>query len=144
VRQGHRPGRFPSRVFAINAAWLELALTAADLIAWTQTTLLSGDLAKYEPKTLRYRLLHVAARITRGGNANSSSASPNTGPGAPSWPPRSPASTPCRNHCQPDQPHAKHPPGTRSNRHISKPADPSRPNPKTPASNPGTPRSTIY
>jgi hypothetical protein len=59
-------GRFPSRVFAINAAWLELALTAADLIAWTQTTVLSGDLAKCEPKTLRYRLLHVAARITRG------------------------------------------------------------------------------
>jgi hypothetical protein len=59
-------GRFPSRLFAINAVWLELALTAADLIAWTQTTLLDGDLAKAEPKTLRYRLLHVAARITRG------------------------------------------------------------------------------
>ncbi len=30
-------GRFPSRIFAINAAWLELALTGIDLIAWTQT-----------------------------------------------------------------------------------------------------------
>jgi Transposase DDE domain group 1 len=60
-------GRFPSRQFNVNAAWLELALTAADLIAWTQTTLLHGELAKAEPKTLRYRLLHVAARITRGG-----------------------------------------------------------------------------
>jgi uncharacterized protein YifE (UPF0438 family) len=40
-------------------------LTAADLIAWTQTTLLEGDLASAEPATLRYRL-HVAARITRG------------------------------------------------------------------------------
>jgi hypothetical protein len=59
-------GRFPSRLFQINAAWLELALTAADLIAWAQTTLLTGDLARCEPKTLRYRLLHVAARITRG------------------------------------------------------------------------------
>jgi hypothetical protein len=59
-------GRFPSRVFAINAVWLELALTAADLIAWTQTTLLDGELTKAEPKTLRYRLLHVAARISRG------------------------------------------------------------------------------
>jgi hypothetical protein len=59
-------GRFPSRPFAINAAWLELALTAADLIAWTQTTLLAGHLARCEPKTLRSRLLHVAARITRG------------------------------------------------------------------------------
>ena len=59
-------GRFPSRQFAINAVWLELALAAADLIAWTQTTLLDGDLAKAEPKALRYRLLHVAARLTRG------------------------------------------------------------------------------
>jgi hypothetical protein len=59
-------GRFPSRIFAINAAWLELALAATDLIAWTQTTLLNGELSKAEPKALRYRLLHVAARITRG------------------------------------------------------------------------------
>ncbi|MDM4718467.1 IS1380 family transposase [Micromonospora sp. WMMA1363] len=58
-------GRFPSRVFAINAAWLELALCAIDLLAWTQHLLLDGDLATAEPKTLRYRLLHVAARITR-------------------------------------------------------------------------------
>jgi hypothetical protein len=58
--------RLPSRQFAINTAWVELALTAADLLAWTQTTLLEGDLAVAEPATLRYRLLHVAARITRG------------------------------------------------------------------------------
>jgi len=59
-------GRFPSRHAAINAVWLQLALTACDLIAWAQTTLLEGDLAACEPKTLRYRLLHVAARITHG------------------------------------------------------------------------------
>ena len=61
-------GRFPSRSMHINAVWLELALTAADLLAFTQTLLLSTepDLAKAEPKTLRYRLLHTAARITRG------------------------------------------------------------------------------
>jgi DDE family transposase len=58
-------GRFPSRVFAINAAWLQLALTGIDLLAWTQMLLLDGDLAAAEPKKLRYRLLHVAARITR-------------------------------------------------------------------------------
>jgi hypothetical protein len=52
-------------VFAINAAWLELALTGIDLIAFTQTLLLDGELAKAEPKKLRYRLLHVAARIAR-------------------------------------------------------------------------------
>jgi hypothetical protein len=58
-------GRFPSRVFAINQAWLQLALTGIDLLAWTQALLLDGDLATAEPKKLRYRLLHVAARITR-------------------------------------------------------------------------------
>jgi hypothetical protein len=58
--------RFPSRQFNLNAVWLELALLACDLIAWTQTILLDGELAKAEPKALRYRLLHVAARITRG------------------------------------------------------------------------------
>jgi Transposase DDE domain group 1 len=41
-------------------------MLAVDLIAWTQHLLLRGRLAKAEPKTLRYRLLHVAARITRG------------------------------------------------------------------------------
>jgi hypothetical protein len=60
-------GRFPSREFAINAVWLQLALTGADLIAWTQTILLTGELAKAEPKLLRYRLLHTAARIIRRG-----------------------------------------------------------------------------
>jgi len=59
-------GRFPSRTLAINAVWLELALTAIDLLAWTQTMLVTGELARCEPKALRYRLLHLAARLTRG------------------------------------------------------------------------------
>jgi hypothetical protein len=46
-----------------NAIWLELVLTAQDLTCWTQALLLAGPLAVAEPKTLRYRLLHVAARI---------------------------------------------------------------------------------
>jgi hypothetical protein len=41
-------------------------MLAVDLIAWTQHLLLHGHLARAEPKTLRYRLLHVAARLTRG------------------------------------------------------------------------------
>jgi hypothetical protein len=59
-------GRLPSRVFAINQVWLELALTAADLLAWTETILLTDapELARAEWKTIRYRLLHTAARIT--------------------------------------------------------------------------------
>lgn len=36
---------------------------AHDLIRWTQTLLLEGELAKAEPRRLRYRLLHVAARL---------------------------------------------------------------------------------
>ena len=46
-----------------NAVWLELVLAAQDLTCWTQALLLNGPLAVAEPKTLRYRLLHVAARI---------------------------------------------------------------------------------
>jgi hypothetical protein len=58
----------PWKLFAINAAWLACALMAIDLVAWTRTILLHDDpaLAKAEPKTRRYRLLHVAARLTRG------------------------------------------------------------------------------
>lgn len=56
-------GRFPSRQFNVNQAWLELALTGLDLIAWTQMLLIDGELATAEPKKLRYRLLHTAARI---------------------------------------------------------------------------------
>ena len=48
-----------------NSVWLELVLAAQDLTVWTQALLLDGDLAVAEPKTLRYRLLHVAARIVR-------------------------------------------------------------------------------
>jgi Transposase DDE domain group 1 len=46
-----------------NAIWLELVLCAQDLLCWTQALLLEGHLAVAEPKALRYRLLHVAARI---------------------------------------------------------------------------------
>jgi hypothetical protein len=46
-----------------NAVWLELVLAAQDLTCWTQALLLDGPLAVAEPKTLRYRLLHVAARV---------------------------------------------------------------------------------
>ncbi|MDH6115420.1 hypothetical protein P3T36_006928 [Kitasatospora sp. MAP12-15] len=59
-------GRSPSRRFQINAAWLELSLAAVDLIAWTQTLFLDSEFATAEPKKLRYRLLHAAARVTRG------------------------------------------------------------------------------
>src|SRR5262249_751180 len=36
-------------------------------LAWLRLLALDGALAKAEPKTLRYRTLHAAARLTRGG-----------------------------------------------------------------------------
>jgi hypothetical protein len=57
-------GRFPSRDYAVNQAWLAATAIAADLIAWLRLLGLTGDLAKAEPKALRYRLLHVPARLT--------------------------------------------------------------------------------
>lgn len=60
-------GRFPSRHFAVNAVWLELSLTAIDLLAWKRVLLLDVEPATAEPMKLRYRLLHVAARLTHGG-----------------------------------------------------------------------------
>jgi hypothetical protein len=48
-----------------NAVWLELVLAAQDLTVWAQALLLDGPLAVAEPKTLRYRLWHQAARIVR-------------------------------------------------------------------------------
>ena len=53
----------PFRDFEHNRVWLEIIRLAHDLIAWTQRLLLTGDLATAEPKRLRYRLLHIAARL---------------------------------------------------------------------------------
>jgi hypothetical protein len=55
----------PSADFAINQIWLQLVLMAQDLLAWFAALVLDGDLAVAAPATVRYRLLHVAGRITR-------------------------------------------------------------------------------
>jgi hypothetical protein len=67
IRCGKNTGlqNLPFRAFAVNAAWLELALCAHDLLVWTQRLLLTGELARCEPKRFRYRLLHIAGRLTR-------------------------------------------------------------------------------
>ena len=51
-------GHFPSFDFGINAAWLTASMTGQILLAWLKLLALDGDLAKAEPKTLRYRVLH--------------------------------------------------------------------------------------
>jgi hypothetical protein len=65
VRAAKQTGleNLPFRDFDLNAAWLELSLIAQDLITWTQRLALDDELAVCEPKTLRYRLLHTAARL---------------------------------------------------------------------------------
>ncbi|MGH9268379.1 MAG: IS1380 family transposase [Acidimicrobiales bacterium] len=58
---------FPFEDFVRNQAWLVMVLIAQDLLAWTAGVCLTGALAKAEPATLRYRILHVAARLARRG-----------------------------------------------------------------------------
>jgi hypothetical protein len=53
----------PFRTFEHNQVWLQIVALAHDLICWTQRLLLTGELANAEPKRLRYRLLHIAARL---------------------------------------------------------------------------------
>jgi Transposase DDE domain group 1 len=55
----------PSASFAINAAWLAAVLIAGDLLAWVKGLCLEGDLARAEPKRLRYTLLHAAGVLVR-------------------------------------------------------------------------------
>ena len=59
--------KFPFKAFALNEVWLEIVMLAHDLIVWTQALCLDGELAKAEPKRLRYRLFHVAGRLAFSG-----------------------------------------------------------------------------
>ena len=61
----------PSDNFAINAAWLATVLIAQDLIAWAQHLCLDGELARAEPKRLRYCLFHTAGLVVRSGRRTS-------------------------------------------------------------------------
>ncbi|HEY5013915.1 MAG TPA: IS1380 family transposase, partial [Acidimicrobiia bacterium] len=57
----------PSANFAINTAWVQLVLIAQDLLAWLKLLCLDGELARAEPKRLRYCLFHAAGVIVRSG-----------------------------------------------------------------------------
>jgi Transposase DDE domain group 1 len=59
-------GHLPSRDYTVNTAWCQAASIACDLLAWLRLLALDGDLAKAEPKTLRYKILHTAGRIAKG------------------------------------------------------------------------------
>jgi hypothetical protein len=51
--------------FSRNQAWVLASVIAGSLLAWSQMVCFDGPLAKAEPKTMRYRVLHVAAVLVR-------------------------------------------------------------------------------
>jgi Transposase DDE domain group 1 len=61
VRTGKQTGlgHLPSNAIKINRAWCLAATIACDLLCWLRLLCLDGPLARAEPKTLRYRLLHT-------------------------------------------------------------------------------------
>jgi len=69
IREGKQAGLrgFPCRGWAENCAWLEAVLAAADLICWAKLICFAHvpSLARCEIAALRYRVLHVAAQLTR-------------------------------------------------------------------------------
>jgi hypothetical protein len=71
IRESKATGlrNLPCRGWNENTAWLEVVLTATDLAAWTKLIAFPDvpELATCEIATFRYRVLHVAARLTRSG-----------------------------------------------------------------------------
>ncbi len=70
IRQGKDTGlrNLPCYAFDHNAAWLQIVLTAIDLITWTKLLAFNAnpdqsDLATCEIDTFRYRVLHVAGQL---------------------------------------------------------------------------------
>ncbi len=51
-----------------NDVWMQLCFTANDLLGWAQRIGCTGQLRRATPKTIRHRLLHIAARITPTGH----------------------------------------------------------------------------
>lgn len=70
IREAKATGlrNFPCRAFNENNAWLEVVLTAVDLVCWTKRIAFADvpELARCEIAAFRYRVLHVAARLTHG------------------------------------------------------------------------------
>jgi hypothetical protein len=57
----------PFEGYARNEAWMTVSLVAGALLAWAQLSLFGGELRTAEPKTIRYRVLHVAAYLVHRG-----------------------------------------------------------------------------
>ena len=71
IRQAKAAGlrNLPCKQVPENHAWLECVLGAFDLVAWSKLICFFDEpaLAHCEIAAFRYRVLHMAARITRGG-----------------------------------------------------------------------------
>ena len=60
------PGSFPLQGLAANRIWCQIAALAHDILAWSQLLALTGHPArKWEPRTIRARLMHIPATIAR-------------------------------------------------------------------------------
>ena len=81
----------PSHSFAINTAWLTLVLIAADLLAWTKTLCLDGELATAEPKR-RCATPRSKPGCSSAQRGAPHCAAPPAGHGPPTWSPHSPDS----------------------------------------------------
>jgi hypothetical protein len=70
IREAKATGlrNFPCRAWNENNAWLEVVMTAVDLVCWTKRVCFADipELARCEIAAFRYRVLHVAARLTHG------------------------------------------------------------------------------
>jgi len=85
IRQAKATGmrNFPCHHYAANSAWLEIVMTAMDLVAWSKLIGFADepDLATCEIATFRYRVLHVApGSATAPGKPGSASIRPGGGP----------------------------------------------------------------
>jgi hypothetical protein len=72
IRDGKAAGlrNLPCKGDDENAAWLEVVLAGLDLVCWSKLICFPGDddddgIAFCEIDTFRYRILHMAARLTR-------------------------------------------------------------------------------
>jgi hypothetical protein len=72
---------WPSRHWKINVAWTQVVALATSLLACCRHLALpAGDLRDAAPKLLRYRLLHLPARLTAA-SENDGSTCARTDPG---------------------------------------------------------------
>jgi hypothetical protein len=56
--------RLPFDGAADNDRWMQLTFCANDLLCWARRISLTGPLRRATPKTIRHRLLHVAAHVS--------------------------------------------------------------------------------